>query len=84
MIFHVIDYPLKVSVDLTYQIGANGVSVVFEFRNHEAELTAHVSFGLHPGFGADFIRDLSSANAARIVPTLFFAGQFLVGRNARG
>jgi len=39
-------------VDLTYQIGANGVSVIFEFRNDEPELTAHVSFGLHPGFGA--------------------------------
>ena len=26
--------------------------MLFEFRNHEAELTAHVSFGLHPGFGA--------------------------------
>jgi galactose mutarotase-like enzyme len=46
------EYPLKVSVDLTYQIGANGVAVIFEFRNHEPELTAHVSFGLHPGFGA--------------------------------
>jgi len=50
--FSLIEYPLKVSVDLTYQIGANGVGVLFEFRNHEAELTAHVSFGLHPGFGA--------------------------------
>ena len=46
------EYPLKVSVNLTYQIEANGVGVVFEFRNHEPELTAHVSFGLHPGFGA--------------------------------
>src|SRR5215471_3593803 len=45
------EYPLKVSVDLTYQIDANGVGVLFEFRNHEWELTAHVSFGLHPGFG---------------------------------
>ena len=46
------EYPLKVSVDLTYQIGANGVGVIFDFRNHEPELAAHVSFGLHPGFGA--------------------------------
>jgi len=28
------------------------VSVLFEFRNEEPELTAHVAFGLHPGFGA--------------------------------
>ena len=40
-------------MDLTYQIGADGMGVLFEFRNHEPELTAHVSFGLHPGFGAD-------------------------------
>lgn len=46
------EYPLKVSVDLTYQIETNKLAVLFEFRNHEPELTAHVSFGLHPGFGA--------------------------------
>jgi galactose mutarotase-like enzyme len=46
------EYPLKVGVDLTYNIEDNRVTVVFEFRNHEPELTAHVSFGLHPGFGA--------------------------------
>src|ERR1700746_3297604 len=46
------DYPLKVSVDLTYQIETNKLAVLFDFRNHEPELTAHVSFGLHPGFGA--------------------------------
>jgi galactose mutarotase-like enzyme len=50
--FSPIEYPLKVSVDLTYQIDVNGIAVLFEFRNHEPELTAHVSFGLHPGFGA--------------------------------
>ncbi len=46
------EYPLKVSVNLTYQIETNKLAVLFEFRNHEPELTAHVSFGLHPGFGA--------------------------------
>ena len=46
------EYPLKVSVDLTYQIETDKLAVLFEFRNHEPELTAHVSFGLHPGFGA--------------------------------
>src|SRR5438876_11694393 len=47
------EYPLKVSVDLIYNIDNDKVSVVFEFRNHEPELTAHVAFGLHPGFAAD-------------------------------
>lgn len=46
------EYPLKVSVDLIYQIETNRLAVLFDFRNHEPELTAHVSFGLHPGFGA--------------------------------
>jgi galactose mutarotase-like enzyme len=50
--FSTTEYPLKVSVDLTYTIDTNGVSVLFEFRNHEPELTAHVAFGLHPGFAA--------------------------------
>jgi galactose mutarotase-like enzyme len=46
------EYPLKVSVNLIYRIDANKVGVHFEFRNEEPELTAHVSFGLHPGFAA--------------------------------
>jgi len=46
------EYPLKVGVDLTYSIDNDRLTVFFEFRNHEPELTAHVSFGLHPGFGA--------------------------------
>jgi galactose mutarotase-like enzyme len=46
------EYPLRVGVDLTYSIDNNKLSVFFEFRNHEPELTAHVEFGLHPGFGA--------------------------------
>ena len=46
------EYPLKVSLDLTYKIEMNRVSVLFEFRNNESDLSAHVSFGLHPGFAA--------------------------------
>jgi galactose mutarotase-like enzyme len=46
------EYPLKVSLDLIYKIDMNRVSVIFEFRNDEPELNAHVSFGLHPGFAA--------------------------------
>jgi len=50
--FSPVEYPLKVGVDLTYKIELNTVSVLFEFQNHEPELTAHVAFGLHPGFAA--------------------------------
>lgn len=46
------EYPLRVGVDLTYSIDNNKLTVFFEFWNHEPELTAHVAFGLHPGFGA--------------------------------
>jgi galactose mutarotase-like enzyme len=50
--FSASEYPLKVGVDLTYNIDNNKVTVLFEFQNHEPELAAHVAFGLHPGFGA--------------------------------
>jgi galactose mutarotase-like enzyme len=46
------EYPLKVSLDLTYKIEGGNLIVLFEFQNHEPELTAHVAFGLHPGFSA--------------------------------
>lgn len=46
------EYPLNVSLDLTYKIEINTVNVAFHFKNREPELTAHVGFGLHPGFAA--------------------------------
>ena len=50
--FSAIGYPLKVSLDLTYRIENERIVVTFRFTNHEPELTAHVGFGLHPGFAA--------------------------------
>lgn len=50
--FSTTEYPLKVSLDLTYRIEGARVSVAFKFRNDEAKLVAHVGFGLHPGFAA--------------------------------
>jgi galactose mutarotase-like enzyme len=46
------DYPLNVTVDLTYKIDNDKVSVLFHFENAEPKLTAHLEFGLHPGFAA--------------------------------
>ena len=46
------DYPLKVSLDLSYRIVNGQLTTIFRFTNHEPKLQAHVSFGLHPGFGA--------------------------------
>src|SRR6476469_7808708 len=50
--FSATEYPLKVSLDLTYRLENGAVSVSFRFKNNEPELTAHVEFGLHPGFAA--------------------------------
>jgi galactose mutarotase-like enzyme len=50
--FSATEYPLKVSLDLTYQMDGPRVLVSFKFRNDEPELTAHIGFGLHPGFAA--------------------------------
>ena len=46
------EYPLDVSLALSYEFDGDAVRVRFHFRNHEPELTAHVGFGLHPGFAA--------------------------------
>jgi galactose mutarotase-like enzyme len=45
------DYPLKVSLELSYELKDGGVTVQFQFTNHES-IEAHVGFGLHPGFAA--------------------------------
>ena len=47
------EYPLKVCLDLTYRIEGARVSTTFKFKNDEPELTAHLEFGLHPGFAAN-------------------------------
>ena len=73
------DYPLKVTVNLTYEIHANGVRVVFEFRNHEPERTAHVSFGLHPGFGATSFESFHLQMPRGLYRRYFSSGNFLSG-----
>src|SRR5437763_5328205 len=50
--FSATEYPLEVSLDLTYRIEGPRISISFKFKNDEPELTAHVGFGLHPGFAA--------------------------------
>jgi galactose mutarotase-like enzyme len=46
------EYPLKVSLALSYTLHGDDLEVGFRFRNEESELTAHLEFGLHPGFVA--------------------------------
>lgn len=46
------EYPFKVAFALTYTLESGVLRVAFHFENLEPESTAHVSFGLHPGFAA--------------------------------
>jgi galactose mutarotase-like enzyme len=55
------EYPFKVALSLTYALQHGQLRVTFHFENLEPDLTTHVSFGLHPGFGA------SSFDAAEVI-----------------
>ena len=74
------EYPLKVSVNLTYRIDANKVGVLFEFRNEEPELDAHVSFGLHPGFAATSFETFHLQMPRGLYRRHFSPGNYLSGR----
>jgi galactose mutarotase-like enzyme len=77
--FSPVEYPLKVSVDLTYEIELNTVSVLFEFENHEPELTAHVSFGLHPGLAATSFESFHLQMPKGLYRRYFSPGNYLSG-----
>src|SRR6266511_2768104 len=74
------EYPLKVSVNLTYRIEANGVGVLFEFRNEEPEVDAHVSFGLHPGFAATSFESFYLQMLRGLFCRHFSPGNYLSGQ----
>ncbi|MGI8437807.1 MAG: hypothetical protein ACR2NX_13050 [Chthoniobacterales bacterium] len=44
------EYPLNVSLVLSYTFVGESIRVTFRFQNHDPELAAHVGFGMHPGF----------------------------------
>ncbi|MBA3963401.1 MAG: hypothetical protein H0X40_16070 [Chthoniobacterales bacterium] len=46
------EYPLQVSLALSYTLRGGEVAVRFRFHDHEPQLTAHLEFGLHPGFAS--------------------------------
>jgi galactose mutarotase-like enzyme len=74
------EYPLRVGVNLTYEIETNKVSVGFEFQNEEPDLTAHVSFGLHPGFAADSFETFHLQMPRGLYRRHFSPGNFLSGQ----
>ena len=73
------EYPLKVSLDLSYKINIDKVSVLFEFRNEEPELTAHVAFGLHPGFAATSFETFRLQMPRGLYRRHFSPGNYLSG-----
>jgi galactose mutarotase-like enzyme len=77
--FSSIEYPLKVSVNLIYRLETNTVSVLFDFQNHEPELTAHVAFGLHPGFAATSFESFRLQMPKGLYRRYFSPGNYLSG-----
>jgi galactose mutarotase-like enzyme len=77
--FSSVEYPLRVSLDLTYKIESNTLSVLFEFQNHEPELTAHVAFGLHPGFAATSFESFHLQMPKGLYRRYFSPGNYLSG-----
>src|SRR5438270_8374541 len=73
------EYPLKVSLDLTYRIDGGRVSVSFKFKNDEPELTAHVELGLHPGFAATSFDSFHVEMPAGLYRRHFSPGNYLTG-----
>jgi galactose mutarotase-like enzyme len=73
------EYPLKVSLDLTYRIEGPRISISFKFKNDEPELTAHVGFGLHPGFAATSFDSFRFGMPAGLYRRHFSPGNYLSG-----
>lgn len=81
------EYPLKVRFNITYALmvalGKPELLVTFHIENLEPKLTAHLSFGLHPGFA---LRSLARARILMppgIYTRHFAPGNFLTGETQR-
>ena len=77
--FSTTEYPLKVSLDLTYRIDGDHILVSFRFKNDEPELTAHVGFGLHPGFAANSFESFRFEMPSGVYRRHFSPGNYLSG-----
>lgn len=73
-------YPLRVSLELSYSLTAEGVRVEFCFSNEEPELDAHVSFGIHPGFAVVSPETCRVVMPAGTYERYWAPGNFLNGR----
>jgi galactose mutarotase-like enzyme len=77
--FSTTEYPLKVSLDLTYALKNDRITVSFRFRNDEPELIAHVGFGLHPGFAASSFDSFGFEMPAGLYRRHFSPRNYLTG-----
>ena len=73
-----IEYPYRVSLDLTYTVERDTIRVQFAFTNHE-DVTTHVEFGLHPGFGATAFDSFHLEMPAGVYRRWFSPDNFLSG-----
>jgi galactose mutarotase-like enzyme len=73
-------YPLRVSLELSYELSENGLQVGFLFTNEEPELDAHVSFGLHPGFAVSSLSNCKMLLPPGIYVRYYAPGNFLDGQ----
>lgn len=77
--FSATEYPLKVLLDLIYRIENERVAVTFRFSNDETDLTAHVGFGLHPGFAAKSFESFQFEMPPGLYRRHFSPGNYLSG-----
>ncbi|MEO5718648.1 MAG: hypothetical protein ABIR29_08770 [Chthoniobacterales bacterium] len=73
------EYPLKVSLALTYTLAADALEVSFHFHNQEPKLTAHLEFGLHPGLAAASFDSFQFEMPAGRYRRWFSPGNYLTG-----
>lgn len=73
------EYPLKVSLALSYTLRSGELAVDFHFHNQEPELTAHLEFGLHPGFAATSFDSFTLEIPAGRYRRWFSPGNYLSG-----
>jgi galactose mutarotase-like enzyme len=73
------EYPLNVSLDLSYELAGSDLRTIFRFTNHEPELVAHVGFGLHPGFAASSFESFRLDMPAGIYRRHFSPTNYLSG-----
>ena len=76
------EYPLKVSLALTYTLSGEALAVDFHFQNHEPQLAAHLEFGLHPGFAATSFDTFQFEMPAGRYRRWFSPGNYLTGETA--